>query len=149
MRAVVQRVRDGSVTVDGTEIGRVDHGLLVYLGVGTDDDEKDVLYIVDKIVHLRIFPDAEGKMNLSLKESGGGVLVISQFTLYGDTRGARRPSYSRAADSTKAQTLYNRSIELFRERGVAAACGEFGAMMDVAAVNCGPVTIMIDSEKTL
>jgi D-tyrosyl-tRNA(Tyr) deacylase len=147
VRAVVQRIRDGEVVVDGKVTGRIDHGLLVYLGVGREDDERDLVYLVEKISHLRIFPDREGKMNLSVREAGGSVLVISQFTLYGDTRGARRPSYSDAAPPDIARPLYERSIELFRARGLTAASGVFGAMMDVKAVNCGPVTIMIDSKK--
>ncbi len=147
MRAVVQRIRDGRVEVDGAVVGRIDRGLLVYLGIGREDDERDLSYLVDKISHLRVFPDQEGRMNLSVQESGGGVLVVSQFTLYGDTRGARRPSYSHAAPPEEARPLYERSLELFRERGLPVAAGVFGAMMDVTAVNCGPVTIMIDSKK--
>jgi D-tyrosyl-tRNA(Tyr) deacylase len=147
MRAVVQRVRDASVTVDGTVRGRINRGLLVYLGVGGGDDGKDLVYLVDKICHLRVFPDGAGKMNLSLKDTGGGVLVISQFTLYGDTRGARRPSYGDAAPPEIARPLYNQCLEAFRARGIAVAAGEFGTMMDVAAVNEGPVTILLDSKK--
>ena len=107
----------------------------------------DLGYLVDKIVNLRVFPDDSGKMNRSLLETGGGVLVVSQFTLYGDARGSRRPSYTDAAPPETARPLYERCLELFRERGLAVASGEFGAMMDVAAVNEGPVTILLDSGK--
>jgi D-aminoacyl-tRNA deacylase len=148
MRAVVQRVRDASVAVDGRVLGRIDSGLLVYLGIGRDDDERDLEYMVDKIAGLRVFPDAAGKMNLSVRDVKGGVLVISQFTLYGDARGARRPSYGSAAPPALARPLYEKSLERFRAQGLETAAGEFGAMMDVAAVNCGPVTIMIDSKRT-
>ena len=128
-------------------MGRIEHGLLVYLGVGREDDDRDLEYTVEKITHLRVFPDEAGKMNRSVVEAGGGVLVISQFTLYGDTRGARRPSYGAAAAPQIARPFYERSLELFRARGLTTAAGVFGAMMEVSAVNCGPVTIMIDSKK--
>ncbi|MBN2351157.1 MAG: D-tyrosyl-tRNA(Tyr) deacylase [Spirochaetales bacterium] len=147
MRAVVQRIRDGSVAIDGRVAGEMQRGLLVYLGIGREDGEGDLDYLVDKICSLRVFPDEEGRMNRSLLEAGGGVLVVSQFTLYGDARGARRPSYSDAAPPEEARPLYERSLELFRSRGLDVASGEFGAMMDVAAVNDGPVTILLDSKK--
>ncbi len=147
MRAVVQRIREGSVTIDGRVAGAMPRGLLVYLGIGREDGERDLDYLVDKICNLRVFPDQAGKMNRSLLEAGGGVLVVSQFTLYGDARGARRPSYSDAAPPEAARPLYERCLALFRERGLEVAAGEFGAMMDVVAVNEGPVTILLDSGK--
>jgi D-aminoacyl-tRNA deacylase len=147
VRAVVQRIRNGSVAIDGKTVGAIARGLLVYLGIGREDDERDLDYLVEKISHLRVFPDESGKMNRSLLETGGSVLVISQFTLYADARGARRPSYSDAAPSEIARPLYEQCLERFRALGVEAAAGEFGAMMDVAAVNEGPVTILLDSKK--
>jgi D-tyrosyl-tRNA(Tyr) deacylase len=147
MRAVVQRIRDGSVAIDGKTAGAIARGLLVYLGIGREDDERDLEYLVEKIAHLRVFPDDSGKMNRSLLESGGGVLVISQFTLYGDARGARRPSYTNAAPGVIARPLYEQCLARFRALGIETAAGEFGAMMDVTAVNEGPVTILLDSKK--
>jgi D-tyrosyl-tRNA(Tyr) deacylase len=147
MRAVVQRIREGSVAIGGRVAGAMPRGLLVYLGIGREDGERDLEYLVDKTVNLRVFPDEEGKMNRSLLETGGGALVISQFTLYGDARGARRPSYAAAAPPENARPLYERFIELLKARRIAVAAGEFGAMMDVAAVNEGPVTILLDSKK--
>jgi D-tyrosyl-tRNA(Tyr) deacylase len=147
MRAVVQRIRDGSVAIDGKTAGAIARGLLVYLGIGREDDERDLEYLVEKIANLRVFPDELGKMNRSLLESGGGVLVISQFTLYGDARGARRPSYTNAAPGVIARPLYEQCLARFRALGIETAAGEFGAMMDVTAVNEGPVTILLDSKK--
>jgi D-tyrosyl-tRNA(Tyr) deacylase len=148
MRAVVQRVEDASVTVAGRSTGRIDHGLLVYLGIGIDDTGEDLDYLVDKVVHLRIYADQEGKMNLSLLEAGaGGVLVISQFTLYGDVRKGRRPSYSDAAPPQKAEALYHDFIAKLKNRGLHVEGGVFQAMMDVKSTNKGPVTILLDSKK--
>lgn len=147
MRAVVQRVRDCSVTVDGRVSGRIERGLLVYLGVGQDDGEQDLAYIADKVAHLRIFPDAQGKMNLSAAELGLAILVVSQFTLYGDARNGRRPSYSSAAQPEKARDLYERLIQELRSRGFSVEEGQFAASMEVSYSNVGPVTILLDSRK--
>ena len=147
MRAVVQRVEDCSVTVEGRETGRIDRGLLVYLGVAKEDTEKDLAYIADKVAHLRIFPDAEGRMNLSASDLGLPLLVVSQFTLFGDARGGRRPSYSSAAEPQKAQELYLRLLAELRGRGFVVQAGEFAASMRVNYSNVGPVTILLDSLK--
>jgi D-tyrosyl-tRNA(Tyr) deacylase len=147
MRAVVQRVRDCSVTVEGQVTGRIEKGLLVYLGVGQDDGEEDLAYIADKVSHLRIFPDAQGKMNLSAGELGLGILVVSQFTLYGDARNGRRPSYSSAAPPEKARDLYQHLIRELRSRGFTVEQGQFAASMEVSCSNVGPVTILLDSRK--
>lgn len=149
MRAVVQRVSRASVTVEGRIIGEIERGLLILLGVSTDDDAADADYLVDKIVNLRVFEDDDGKMNRSLAEIDGEMLVVSQFTLYGDTRRGRRPSFIRAASGDDARNLYEyfvtRSSDAVRKVGT----GAFGAMMDVELVNDGPVTIILDSEKTI
>jgi D-tyrosyl-tRNA(Tyr) deacylase len=147
MRAVVQRVRDCSVSVDGQLKGRIETGLLVYLGVGRNDSQKDAASLCDKIVNLRIFTDAQGKMNLSVRDTGGSVLVISQFTLYGDAREGRRPSYTEAADPANARMLYEHSLTLIEASGVPVASGEFQTSMEVTYTNIGPVTILLDSEK--
>ncbi len=147
MRAVVQRVRDCSVSVEGRVSGRIEKGLLVYLGVGQDDGEEDLAYIADKVAHLRIFPDTQGKMNLSAAELGLAILVVSQFTLYGDARNGRRPSYSSAAQPEKARELYQRLIQELRSRGFPVEQGQFAASMEVSYSNVGPVTILLDSRK--
>ncbi|MBN1524412.1 MAG: D-tyrosyl-tRNA(Tyr) deacylase [Spirochaetales bacterium] len=147
MRAVVQRCINASVKINNTLQGSIENGLVVYLGVGLADTEKDLAYITDKIVNLRVFEDPEGKMNLSLRESGGAVLLISQFTLFGDARRGRRPSYSNAAPPERAKQLYDRCAVLLRSFGVHVATGVFQAMMNVTATNVGPVTILLDSEK--
>jgi len=147
MRAVVQRVKSCAVSVDGRQTGSVDRGLLVYLGVGRGDEDRDVRYICEKILGLRIFPDDEGKMNLSVREVAGGLMVVSQFTLYGDAREGRRPSYTGAADPQKARALYDQSVRLLRESGLQVGTGEFQASMEVTYTNTGPVTILLDSEK--
>jgi D-aminoacyl-tRNA deacylase len=147
MRAVVQRVRDCTVTVGSEVRGSIASGLLVYLGVGKEDAERDVALIADKIVHLRIFPDEQGKMNLSAADTQAGVLVVSQFTLYGDAREGRRPSYSAAAEPTRACVLYETLIEKVRAAGLHVESGEFQARMEVGYTNLGPVTILLDSEK--
>ncbi len=147
MRAVVQRVGSCAVSVAGRQTGRIEKGLLVYLGVGRDDTEKDLRLIVDKILHLRIFPDQSGKMNLAVAETGGGILLVSQFTLYGDVRDGRRPSYIQAADPGKARALYESALGLLEASGLTVASGEFQAMMEVTYTNLGPVTILMDSEK--
>jgi D-tyrosyl-tRNA(Tyr) deacylase len=147
VRAVVQRVRDCSVSVDGDVKGRIDTGLLVYLGVGRNDSKKDASSLCDKIVNLRIFSDPRGKMNLSVRDTGGSILVVSQFTLYGDAREGRRPSYTEAADPDAARTLYEHVRALLGASGVPVAAGEFQASMEVTYTNMGPVTILLDSEK--
>lgn len=148
MRAVVQRVSESDVTVDGKVVGAIDRGLLVLLGVAEDDEEEDARMMADKIIGLRIFNDDQGKFNLALEDVGGAVLVISQFTLLGDCRKGRRPSFSTAARPEKAVPLYERVVQLLRERGVTVATGTFGAHMDVRLVNDGPVTVLIDTKKT-
>ncbi|MGA2642004.1 MAG: D-aminoacyl-tRNA deacylase [Spirochaetia bacterium] len=147
MRAVVQRVRECSVSVGERKTGRIDKGLLVYLGVGRVDTERDVHFLCDKVLNLRIFPDEAGKMNLSVRDIGGGVMVVSQFTLFGDAREGRRPSYTEAADSRKARALYEQALQLFLQSGISVASGEFQASMEVSSTNVGPVTILLDSEK--
>lgn len=148
MRAVVQLVKECSVTVAGNETGAIDTGVLVLLGVSRDDTEKDAIYLADKIVNLRIFPDAEGKMNLSLLDINGEALIVSQFTLYGDCRKGRRPSYSKAAGPEKAEKLYSFFIKLVEGFGVRVGTGIFQAMMEVRLINDGPVTLLLDSRKT-
>ena len=147
MRAVVQRVSRASVTVDGEITGKIGKGLLVLLGVSTDDEESDAIYLLDKIINLRIFEDAAGKMNLSLAETNGELLVVSQFTLYGDTRRGRRPSYIEAAAPEKANSLYEFFVAEARKQIGRVETGRFQAMMDVELVNDGPVTILLDSRK--
>src|SRR5688572_2743156 len=146
MRAVVQRVSRASVTVGDRVTGSIEHGLLVLLGAGAGDDDKDLAYIVDKIVNLRIFADAAGKMNRSVLETSGGVLVVSQFTLYGDVRQGRRPAFTGALEPALARILYDRSLGALRAAGVERVeAGEFAADMAVDLVNDGPVTILLDS----
>ncbi len=145
MIAVIQRSLNASVTVDGQIIGKIDHGLLVLLGVFQDDEKEDADFLVSKIIHLRIFSDADGKMNLSLKDTGGSLLVVSQFTLCGDWRKGRRPSFIRAADPAKGKALYDYFIERVQAESVPVATGRFGAMMDVELINDGPVTFVLDS----
>lgn len=147
MRAVVQRVGQCSVTADGRETGRIGGGLLVYLGVGQEDTETDLAYMAEKVLNLRIFPDAAGKMNLSVLDTGGQVLVVSQFTLYGDARYGRRPSYSSAASPELARGHYEAFIGLLAGRGLTVACGQFAAHMEVSYTNVGPVTILLDSRR--
>jgi len=147
MRAVVQRVKESKVEVDGKRVGAIGPGLLIFLGVGEDDSEKDCDYLANKIVHLRIFPDREDLMNLSLIDTGGSALVVSQFTLWGDCRKGRRPSFVRAARPEKAEELYELFIGLLKEKGIDVATGQFQAMMDVSLINDGPVTLMLDSSK--
>ena len=147
MRAVVQRVRSAAVAVDGRQTGAIPQGLLVYLGVGRSDEERDARYICDKVLGLRIFLDDAGKMNRSVRDVGGGLLVVSQFTLYGDAREGRRPSYTQAADPQKARELYERTVAFLRESGLLVQTGEFQASMEVSYTNLGPVTILLDSEK--
>ncbi len=147
MRAVIQRVTRASVTIEGQTVGEINQGLVVLLGVARDDSEADVKYLAEKITALRIFDDAEGKMNLSVKEIGGGVLVISQFTLYGDVRRGLRPSWIDAAAPEVAEPLYEAFIAQVRGVMSQVANGSFGAMMQVELVNDGPVTLVIDSRN--
>jgi D-tyrosyl-tRNA(Tyr) deacylase len=119
----------------------------VYLGVGRSDTERDARFLCDKVLNLRIFPDEAGKMNLSVRDIGGGVMVVSQFTLFGDAREGRRPSYTEAADPERARTLYEKALQFFLQSGVPVAHGEFQALMEVSYTNMGPVTILLDSEK--
>lgn len=145
MRAVIQRVLEASVSVDGKVVGAIGPGLLVLLGVRRGDTEKDLLWLVDKISGLRIFRDEQDKMNLSVADVEGELLVVSQFTLYGDCRKGRRPGFDQAAPPDEAEALYERCIQLFRQRGFKTEGGLFGAFMQVALVNDGPVTFVIDS----
>ena len=147
MRAVVQRVASSRVTVDERVTGEVKRGLLVLLGVTHDDTSKDVDYMVDKVTNLRIFEDENDKMNLSLKDIGGEVMAVSQFTLYGDARKGRRPSFSDAARPDVANPLYEEFVEKLRAQGITVGTGEFGAHMMVELTNDGPVTILLESKK--
>jgi D-aminoacyl-tRNA deacylase len=147
MRAVVQRVTSAAVVVSGATVGSVGRGLLIFLGVGQDDTEEDAVYLVDKVAGLRIFPDQQGQMNLSLATVAGEVLVVSQFTLCGDCRKGRRPSYSGAAPAEKAEQLYRVFVDRLRSTGLRLAEGVFGAMMQVSLVNDGPVTLLLDSRR--
>ena len=147
MRAVIQRVQSASVCVDGRMTGKIDQGLLVLVGVGKGDGEKDIAYMVSKLPDLRIFEDASGKFNLSLREAGGGMLVVSQFTLYGDCRKGRRPSFTDAAEPAEAKKLYEQLVFKLREGGTSVETGEFQAKMEVHLVNDGPVTILLDSRQ--
>ena len=147
MRAVLQRVTRASVRVGGETAGEIGAGLLVLLGVARDDEERDALYLVEKVLNLRVFEDAEGRMNLSLAEAGGALLVVSQFTLYGDARKGRRPSWFDAAPPELARTLYEFFVTEARARGARVETGSFQAMMEVELVNDGPVTILLDSRK--
>jgi D-tyrosyl-tRNA(Tyr) deacylase len=149
VRAVVQRVTSASVTVDGRVAGEIGAGLLVLLGVSRTDNPESAAYLAEKIANLRIFSDEAGKMNLSLVDIGGAALVVSQFTLYGDTRGGRRPSFIQAAPPEEASRLYNEFVQSMRALGVAVETGVFQAQMQVELVNDGPVTILLDSEKTI
>ena len=148
MRAVVQRVTRAKVTVAGRVTGEIEHGLLVLLGAGAGDVAVDLGYVVDKVVNLRIFADDAGKMNRSVLDVGGGVLVVSQFTLYGDARQGRRPAFTGALEPVAAKLLYDAAIVAIRAAGVTrVAAGEFAADMAVELVNDGPVTILLDSRK--
>ncbi|WP_377892096.1 D-aminoacyl-tRNA deacylase [Alkalihalobacillus sp. R86527] len=147
MKAVVQRSKHASVTVNDEVTGEIDSGLVVLLGVTQEDTEKDAAYLADKIVNLRIFEDDSEKMNLSLKDLGGALLSISQFTLYGDCRKGRRPNFMKAAKPDKAKALYERFNEFVMDKGVEVQTGVFGAMMDVQLTNDGPVTLIIDSKE--
>ena len=148
MRAVVQRVLKAGVTVSGEEVGSIGKGYLVLLGVEEHDTQEDALYIAEKIVGLRIFEDLEEKMNLSLLDVGGSMLIVSQFTLLGDCRKGRRPSFAHAAHPDLAEALYTEVVEVVKSRGINVATGRFRTHMEVSLVNDGPVTMLIDSKKT-
>lgn len=148
MRAVVQRVKESKVEVKGRAVGVIGPGLLVFLGVGEDDSEKDCDYLANKIAHLRIFPDEMDLMNLSLMDTGKSVLVVSQFTLWGDCRKGRRPSFAKAARPEQAKELYEHFVGLLREKDIHVETGRFQEMMDVYLINDGPVTLMLDSAKS-
>lgn len=148
MRVVLQRVARACVKVEGESVGEIGGGLVVLLGVAPDDGETDARYLVEKIVALRVFDDADGRMNLSLAETGGGLLVVSQFTLYGDTRRGRRPSWSEAAPPEVAEPLYEFFVKEARRIVSRVETGKFGRMMEVELVNDGPVTLLLDSRKT-
>ena len=147
MRAVVQRVSRAQVTVNGEMAGEIGLGLLVLLGVGRDDTEDDATYLAEKIAGLRVFEDAQGKMNRSVRDAGGSVLAVSQFTLYGDVRRGKRPSFDAAAPPEKARSLYEFFVEQIRTAGLRCETGRFQEMMKVELVNEGPVTILLDSGK--
>jgi D-tyrosyl-tRNA(Tyr) deacylase len=147
MRAVLQRVTRASVRVEAETVGEIGPGLLVLLGIARDDAEEDALYLVEKVLNLRVFDDAEGRMNLSLTESGGALLVVSQFTLYGDVRRGRRPSWFEAAPPELAERLYEFFVAEARRAGARVETGSFRRMMEVELVNDGPVTILVDSRK--
>lgn len=147
MRAVIQRVGEASVAVEGRREGAIGPGLLVLLGISPDDGHEEIDWLVDKVSNLRIFNDTDGKMNLSLIDTGGDVLLVSQFTLYGDARKGRRPSFAAAASGPEAEAVYEGAIAAFRKAGIGCATGRFGASMEVGLVNEGPVTILLDSKK--
>jgi D-tyrosyl-tRNA(Tyr) deacylase len=147
VRAVVQRVAEASVRVDGKVTGSIGPGLVVLLGVASADTDADAEYLADKVLNLRVFPDEAGEMNRSVLDVSGGLLVVTQFTLLGDARRGRRPSYIEAAPPADANRLYERFVSALRPSGLKVATGVFRAMMDVALVNQGPVTILLDSRK--
>jgi D-tyrosyl-tRNA(Tyr) deacylase len=148
MRAVVQRVSRASVAVEARVIGEIGPGLLVLLGVSTSDAEADADYLAEKIAGLRIFEDQDGKMNRNVADVGGAVLAVSQFTLYGDVRRGKRPSFDEAARPERARELYEHFVKQIRERGLRCETGQFQAMMSVSLVNQGPVTLLLDSSKS-
>lgn len=147
MRAVIQRVLRGAVSIDGKLVGQIGSGLVVFLGIGQEDGLEDIKYLTEKIVKLRIFEDSQEKMNLSLLDTDGELLIISQFTLYGDCRRGRRPSFSSAADPIKAEQLYEDFLQEIKKYELVVETGQFQAMMDVDLVNTGPVTILLDSKR--
>lgn len=147
MRAVIQRVSRASVSIDGAVTGKIENGLMVLLAVGRDDVAATAISLAAKIVNLRLFDDEQGKMNRSLLDTGGSILAISQFTLYGDARGQRRPSFLQAAPPEKAQSLYEKFVRALRALGVATETGVFQTHMSVDLTNDGPVTILLDSSK--
>jgi len=147
MRAVIQRVKSAEVLVDGRVSGKIGNGLLVFVGVARGDGEEDISYLISKLPDLRIFEDTSGKFNLSLREINGEMLVVSQFTLYGDCRKGRRPSFTEAEDPALARDLYERFISRLREQNIPVQTGEFQARMEVHLINDGPVTLILESRK--
>lgn len=147
MRCVIQRVAQASVVSNGEECGRIGKGFMVLIGVSNEDTDKDVKYMAEKVPNLRIFEDEAGKMNLSLKDVGGAILAVSQFTLYGDARGGRRPSFTAAARPDEANALYEKLVESWRSQGLVVETGRFRTDMQVSLVNDGPVTMLMDSGK--
>jgi len=145
MIAVLQRVTTGKVKIGDRIVGDIDNGLVILLGVHRDDKEEDIIFLADKVIGLRVFNDNNGKMNISLQDVKGSVLVISQFTLCGDWRKGRRPSFTKAADPDKGKLFYNGFIDAVRSRGINVETGEFGAAMEVSLVNSGPVTFVLDT----
>lgn len=147
MRAVVQRVSQAEVRVSGRPVGKIGNGILVYLGIAAEDEQADADYLAPKVAQLRIFEDEAGKMNRSVLDAGGSALVVSQFTLFGDCRGGRRPAYIQAAPPEKAEALYEYFMRKLREFDLRVESGVFRAMMEVDAINDGPVTLLLDSRK--
>lgn len=147
MRVVLQRAKTASVTIGNETIGKINDGVVLLVGITHDDNEEDARYLANKIAHLRIFEDENGKLNHSLLEYTGEVLSVSQFTLYGDCRKGRRPSFTEAAKPEQARQLYDRFNELLREKGLTVETGQFGAMMKVSLTNDGPVTFILESER--
>ncbi|MGE5443701.1 MAG: D-aminoacyl-tRNA deacylase [Ignavibacteriales bacterium] len=147
MRAVVQRVKEARVEVEGEVAGRIGEGILLFLGIRKDDAQDDIKYLVEKALGLRMFDDNAGEMNLSIAEVGGEILVVSQFTLYGDCRKGRRPSFDEAASPDMAERLYGIFVEEVKKRGINVQTGRFRALMDIHLINSGPVTILLDSRK--
>ena len=145
MRALIQRVAEAAVEIDGVEVGKIGQGLVVLLGVADEDDEADARYLVEKIINLRIFADDENRFNRSALDVGAGFLVISQFTLYADTRRGRRPDFKRAAPPQRAEQLYDHTVQLLKDSGLSVATGRFQEYMQVRLQNDGPVTLLIDS----
>jgi len=148
LRLVVQRVKQASVRIQNKTVGEIGPGLLIFLGVGQDDTEEDVGYLVEKVLHLRIFADNQGRLNLSLTDIHGSLMIVSQFTLWGDCRKGRRPSFSHSAPPEKAEPLYRLFIQKATEAGLTVAAGRFQEMMEVYLINDGPVTLLLDSQKT-
>jgi D-tyrosyl-tRNA(Tyr) deacylase len=147
MRAVIQRVLQAEVTVEGGQVGKIEKGLLVYLGIGNEDTVKDAQFMADKLVNLRIFADEAGKMNRSVQDVGGAILLVSNFTLHGDCRKGRRPGFDAAADPKPAKQLYEKVIEFIIEQGTAVEKGAFGEYMHVNSINDGPINFLLDSSR--
>lgn len=147
MRCVIQRVTQASVTSDGELVGQIGRGLMILIGVSVDDTEKDLKYMAEKVPNLRIFEDSEGKMNLSIKDAGGEILAVSQFTLYADARSSRRPGFTQAARPEQANPMYEKLVEAWRAQGIRVETGRFRTEMQVSLVNDGPTTILMDSTK--
>ena len=146
MKAVIQRAKNASVTVNNKTVGEIENGFVILLGVTHEDNEEDIQYLVNKVIHLRVFEDENGKMNKSLIDIDGSILSISQFTLYGDTKKGRRPSFTKAAKPEQANSLYQQFNQQLVDEGIHVETGEFGAMMDVSLTNVGPVTFIIDTK---